>query len=184
MHLKSVEKLLTLNVAVLVLNRWIRSGHAWSGRGVTQKYGQARFFNLWGDFDKIRKHCLKDVNAGVRAWTMCLTMFALFLRRRDVGFLRIDGLMLDIPAIWEFFCRNGTTQDSGTLFQLMRDYIARTLCPGVALLDYINLTGIKYGTIFNQFIKGSFRQSHLPMNPSDVSQVLSKVHCLWHFLTF
>jgi hypothetical protein len=168
---------------------------------VVSKYGyqrkQAKFFNIWSDFDKIRNHCLQERGDlhGLRSWTMVLLMFALFLRRADITYLKVEGigiprhqvdnsLVLDEDGypryirIWLSKSKgDGTGIGTAVKFELMRNYRDRKLCPVVALLDYLNFSGITSGYIFRNFQSGSstrFRSDE-PMSVHDVSEILSEL---------
>ena len=168
---------------------------------VVSKYGyqrkQAKFFKIWADFDRIRKYCLEERGDlhGLRSWTMILLMFALFLRHADVTHLTVEGigiprhqiddsLVLDEDGypryirVWLSKSKgDGSGKSAPVKFELMRNYRDRTLCPVVALFDYLNLSGISSGYIFRNFQVGSttkFR-SEGAMSVSDVSDVINDV---------
>jgi hypothetical protein len=165
---------------------------------MSSKYGhesnQAGFFKVWDDFDRLREYCLETRNDlyGLRAWTMILLMFALFLRRADVTHLTVEGIgiprskidgkpILDedgYPRYLRLWLRkskgDGSIQPGGVLFSLVRNYRDRKLCAVVALCDYLNLSGITEGQLFRNFEHGSkskFKTKGMSLN--DVSNVCS-----------
>jgi len=168
---------------------------------MSSKYGhesnQAGFFKVWDDFDRLREYCLETRNDlyGLRAWTMILLMFALFLRRADVTHLTVEGIgiprsktdgkpILDedgYPRYLRFWLRKSTGDGSaipGAIkFGLMRNYRDRKLCAVVSLCDYLNLTGITEGTIFRNFENGSRTKfNSQAMSVDDVSTVCSEIY--------
>ena len=172
---------------------------------VTGKYRyqpkQAKTFSVWSDFDKLREYCLKEKGDlyHVRSWTMILVMFSFFLRRADLTYLtvdcigiprsRIDGsLNLDedgYPRILRLWLPkskgDGEAEKGGVMFEIIRNYRDRDMCPVVALLDWLNFSGIKDGFVFPNFQHGSnskFRNG--AMSVDDISTMYSKL-CLTLF---
>jgi len=172
---------------------------------VTGKYRyqpkQAKTFSVWGDFDKLREYCLKEKGDlyHLRSWTMILVMFSFFLRRADLTYLTVDcigiprsringNLDLDedgYPRILRLWLPrskgDGEAEKGGVKFQIMRNYRDRDMCPVVAILDWLNFSGIEDGFVFPNFQHGSnskFRND--AMSVDDISTMYSKL-CLTLF---
>lgn len=134
----------------------------------------AAYFELWDDFDRMKRKCYeKETLLGIRNWTMVFLMFALLLRYFDNTNLQEEipkgngNMVLDKDGYPRFLyiflprskgisfisAGSGSNSAKGYLFQLMRNYKDRSLCPGVVLWNYLLVSGISSGPLFPQFIE-------------------------------